>query len=393
MILIYVFVNETEPPPSYMYTSIYQTCTISDIPIVILVNKQHIDIVQKTIDTININTTNTNTTNTNTTNTNTNEISITSVSVVDHGFVNSTFRNNFWRHTTERFFVIERYLKENGIVDSFVHIENDVLLYCDPQQLKFSKGLYFVKDSNDRGIGSIMFSTPESWSKFTKYASSNLHKNDMEILGSYIDTDVFTLPNDPKSAHKLLFDGAAFGQFIAGIDPRNTTNQSLYNNNTSGFINETSVVNPSDYRVIRKLVNVNGKELFKYYIKHGIKCLEMFNLHIHSKHPSPYTSTFDIQHSDIITGDRVLGLCDLVFCTRPIYNYHTFIHKNCKNVIIVNDFSSVNEQALFKFVRDVKKYTIKIHVYTHILEPFVQYILPLLESAVNQKYIFYIHNA
>jgi hypothetical protein len=39
---------------------------------------------------------------------------------------------------------------------------------------------------------------------------------------------------------QCIFDGAAFGQYIGGIDPRNSNNT-----NTIGFINETCVVKSS----------------------------------------------------------------------------------------------------------------------------------------------------
>lgn len=90
MKLIYVHINDNESPPSYMYTSVYQVCTLSSIPIVILTNENHKRVVTERLQLIfkpyN------------------NDIQVISTITRDRNYTTNTFRNNFWRHTTERFF-------------------------------------------------------------------------------------------------------------------------------------------------------------------------------------------------------------------------------------------------------------------------------------------------
>eukprot|EP00942_MAST-04A_sp_MAST-4A-sp1_P014501 g14501.t1 len=204
---------------------------INKIHIVILTNERHVQKINKRLCLID--------------KLHDNEISVVSIEhVEDKNFLTDLFRDEFWRYTTERFFTIEKWLKSFGITESFIHIENDVLLYSDPLALSFTKGMYIIKDTPTRGIGSVIFSTVSDWHAFIKYAEGcTPPKNDMEILGGY--KDAFLLPCDPNNASRLVFDGAAFGQYIAGVDSRNiksNTELTLYANPTVGFVNETSVV-------------------------------------------------------------------------------------------------------------------------------------------------------
>jgi hypothetical protein len=198
-----------------------------------------------------------------------------------------------------------------------------------------------------------------------------------------------------------LFDGAAFGQYVAGVDPRNLvidsdTNLDLiaWKNPSIGFVNETSLVKPDEYKIIRKLVTYNNKQLFKYYLKHtkGNKMLDFFNLHIHSKHLAPYTSTFDIQYNDLLSGDSIISKCDIVFCSRQVYNYHKNVKRFNSNIVIVNDFNNINTENLEKYIRSINKYIVKIHIYTHQIGDFIRGVLGYLEK-FNNKFVFYIHNS
>ena len=66
-----------------------------------------------------------------------------------------------------------------------------------------------------------------------------------------------------------IFDGAAMGQYLGGIDPKNKSG------NTIGFINETCLVKYNVYKFIWK----DGKP----YIKIDGKEVPIYNLHIHCK--------------------------------------------------------------------------------------------------------------
>ena len=72
----------------------------------------------------------------------------------------------------------------------------------------------------------------------------------------------------------MIFDAAAIGQYLFGIDPKNTTQK-----HTEGFINETCVVKYNKYRFIWKYY----QGIYRPYIIIGDQTIPIFNLHIHSK--------------------------------------------------------------------------------------------------------------
>ena len=72
----------------------------------------------------------------------------------------------------------------------------------------------------------------------------------------------------------MIFDAAAIGQYIGGIDPRNTTYDTI------GFINETSVINYQHYTI-----EWVEKKPFLLINKNKVP---IFNLHIHSKYLDKY---------------------------------------------------------------------------------------------------------
>ena len=76
-----------------------------------------------------------------------------------------------------------------------------------------------------------------------------------------------------RSKFNSIFDTAAIGQYLGGIDPKNESGD------TTGFINEDCVVKYDKYKF--KWIK-NGK----YYFPHIIineKIIPINNLHIHSK--------------------------------------------------------------------------------------------------------------
>jgi len=66
-----------------------------------------------------------------------------------------------------------------------------------------------------------------------------------------------------------IFDGAAIGQYLGGVDPANISS------NTIGFVNETCIIKFNKYSFVWKdkkpFIIIRGKEY------------PIFNLHIHSK--------------------------------------------------------------------------------------------------------------
>lgn len=92
---------------------------------------------------------------------------------------------------------------------------------------------------------------------------------------------------------RQIFDAAAMGQYLGGVDPRNNSS------NTVGFVNETCVIKYNKYDIFFE--SVNGIE--KPFLKVEGKTYPIFNLHIHSKNLKKF-----IRHTDFF---------DIVVCVGP----------------------------------------------------------------------------
>jgi hypothetical protein len=296
-------------------------------------------------------------------------------------------------------------------------MENDIMLYDPLNDLQYKKDhVYMVLDSPGRVIPSILcFCGLESSVLLCDHIISTINnnpggfKNDMELLASF--TNMIRLPVHPDHPdHNKIYDGAALGQYLGGIDYRNIPNKPTesvlenrwsdfttgkknlkYNNETIGFINETCDFKANNYTISHYYDN-NGFK--KYQIVNPVRSINpqkdlsnksIVNLHIHSKVLGPFSSIFDIKYTDIITGDRIVNSCDLVITTTGINQFHQFTRKKSL-MIILDQFNGPDSLDLDKIL---KKYQYKkIFVYTHIIELFLN------KSKVSKgNFIFYTHNS
>jgi hypothetical protein len=203
------------------------------------------------------------------------------------------FRDGFWKLTSLRFFYIYSFMIKYDICN-VIHIENDVLIYynCDilVDKLDNTK-LYIPKDSYNRAIPSILYIPNHHILKSILDLYLN-DKNDMDnfaiISNNYPDLIINFPICIEKSDHSLeqqyvtknypnmnfIFDAAAIGQYIGGVDPRNMSSDTI------GFINETSVIKYNNYEIIFK----QDEDLFnKPFLCDDINIVPIFNLHIHCK--------------------------------------------------------------------------------------------------------------
>lgn len=90
---------------------------------------------------------------------------------------------------------------------------------------------------------------------------------------------------------------------------------------------------------------------------------------------------YDIDINDIISGEKLEELCDIILITQDIFNYHQSLNKNL-NMIFVDD----NNIDIDK----IKKSNI-IFIYTHIFDIFINSILPLLDT--DKCYKIVTHNS
>lgn len=205
--------------------------------------------------------------------------------------LDAVFRGGFWRATSLRFFYIHSYVKMNRLRDVF-HIEYDNLIYQDFTKLLpafQTKSMYCVLDAKDRGIASFVYWQDSE--AIVDFLLSCLNagargENDMIALATHTHNNkenvgllpiitpdypgVDTCYSERLSQFGALFDGAAVGQYIGGVDPRNAPGD------TCGFVNETTV-----FRCDRATVTwrTDSSGLRRPYLNGQ----PLVNLHIHSK--------------------------------------------------------------------------------------------------------------
>ena len=187
--------------------------------------------------------------------------------------------NDFYVNCGKRFFCIFSYMKKYER-KKCLHIENDVLLY---QKLgNLSNHIYLTMDSDHRCIPGVVY-IPEHKLLENLIEKYDYTQNDMINLASFYHNNRNTVKTFPISTEKwsdnferfgMIFDAAAIGQYLFGIDPRNTTQKC-----TEGFINEICVVKYNKYKFVWKY----SCGMYRPYIVIGNQTIPIFNLHIHSK--------------------------------------------------------------------------------------------------------------
>jgi hypothetical protein len=236
------------------------------------------------------------------------------------------FRGGFWTHTTERFFVLEALMRHLAL-PSAVHLENDVMLYCDLGALgeklaTLYGGLAVTFDNDQRCVpGFIYVPQVAAMAALNDFIVEMLRKlratytpvqltglNDMMLLGHFrtrgfalIDHLPIVPPDYPGALRSsaghvaadpacysrhfaelgTVFDAAALGQFLGGIDFRNAAHP------TQGFVNESCVFDPRVVNV-RMTTDDAGRRIPVVETPAGIA--PVANLHIHSKNLRPFLS-------------------------------------------------------------------------------------------------------
>jgi hypothetical protein len=205
------------------------------------------------------------------------------------------FRGGFWFNTSARFFVIHAFMLKHGLKD-VIHIENDVLLYYNVDE-EFDYGndkkLYIPFDTYERNIASIVY-IPDAdifskilehydFGKNDMYNFSEIRKRTQLIqnLPIFVDGRDNALERTfvSNGFKKYIFDAAAIGQLVGGVDPRNAAGD------TRGFVNETCVIKyKEEGEIIWREIDGFNKPFIKIFTKE----VPIFNLHIHCKNLSIY---------------------------------------------------------------------------------------------------------
>jgi hypothetical protein len=225
----------------------------------------------------------------------TNRINVVDSSTVQTDFdskskLDKHFRDGFWNNASKRLFIVNEYMKQQGL-KHVIHLENDVLLYSD-MNYDFEEKIYIVMDTENRCIpGIIYIPNHELFDLVTK--EYNYSRNDMENLAMFyhrhkdivntfpiIDNSVEpSIYNQMFERFNCIFDGAALGQYLGGVDPRNIPGDTI------GFVNETCIFQFDKYQF--KWIKKD-----EYYIPHiqiNNRMIQINNLHIHSKYLHKFT--------------------------------------------------------------------------------------------------------
>lgn len=227
----------------------------------------------------------------------------------------------FWQYTSERFFYLHAYMQRAANRPVF-HIENDVMLYRNLREIyPLIRGpIAGTLDSDIRCIpGFIYFNSAEDLGHAAEFFVNIVQNhalpdlNDMILWAAYWRTfgnDFFApLPVIPahypqplasRSGHNVrdakvyshgfhalqsIFDAAAIGQYLGGVDPRNSQGKS-----TVGFINESAVYRPDAFEYAWE----RGEGgLWKLVASLGEQSFAVNNLHIHCKNLEAFRSDQD----------------------------------------------------------------------------------------------------
>jgi hypothetical protein len=237
------------------------------------------------------------------------------------------FWDGFWMFTTERFFVVESAMAHLSL-KNVVHLENDVLMYADLAELapKLERlypgvaatfinddlcvpGVTYFPDAAAAGrlTGGLLWAL-DALMRSPQFPANLPAIHDMSLLGmlrtrgrEVIDHLPVVPPDYPASLRsgagqvsrepqrywnnfkelEFIFDGAALGQYLGGVDPRNAPQP------THGFVNQHTLFDPRRLR-LRMVRDAQARSVPVVETQSGIH--RVANLHIHSKNPAPFLS-------------------------------------------------------------------------------------------------------
>lgn len=204
--------------------------------------------------------------------------------------------NPLWLTSLERIFYIEKYIKNNNI-NSFVHFDNDVVLFQPFETIKNnseldSKRFHLTPLNSQNMVFGYSYSNSnkiffeicakikevvENYKFYSKKYNQNKPLNEMKIL-SIVQRENENLINSldilPYGDKKFIFDPASYGQFLGGTHKKPKT---FYRDN---FATQAHIVGAE---LISKRISVQfikNTPLVKSDLGDYSK---LTNLHIHSK--------------------------------------------------------------------------------------------------------------
>jgi hypothetical protein len=225
----------------------------------------------------------------------------------DRTTTDKTFRGGFWALTTLRFFYLYAFMEKYS-VENVLHIENDVVLYYNANELLGCidrNQIYVPFHSFNINVADIIY-IPRATIFRHLVENWNMDAIDMHIFRYFKQMfpaiiNMFPICksvdgfNEEQRAMCMnyphfnkIFDAAALGQYLGGIDSRNVD----AGVNTVGFINKECVIKFNRWRFVWKPVEegevlAEGTEtgVFKrpFLVFENGEEIPIFNMHVHSK--------------------------------------------------------------------------------------------------------------
>jgi hypothetical protein len=186
----------------------------------------------------------------------------------------------------------------------------------------------------------------------------------------------------PKEEGWGIFDAAAIGQFLGGIDPIHDRGQTI------GFQNENSELVVRSLDLIWRIDSGRKSPQIQLPSSYPVN-----NLHLHSKLTGPFLSTahnVPLSEDEIITGERIMTLTDVILTAPHKIQYHKILTPNMPPMI---DLTQYHQNGTTKIHQDLyrlldEKYFC-IFIYGDLLRFVSNYITPYLET----KHILVVHNS
>jgi hypothetical protein len=242
---------------------------------------------------------------------------------------------------------------------TIIHIESDNLLFVDPKlivnQCSKHHAVYYPLDA-DRGIASVFVATSkESFLSLLEFISNGGYRNEMEALGEFANVhyggSFRPLPTVPKSLIKemnmgegqtrrftctdgsfdgFIYDAAAIGQYVDGVDPIHT-----YRSKPK-FVNERTIL-PLDTLSITWLKHESKK--YPALISNQ-EVTVVSNLHIHSKRLDRFSNSHSNVHDwaqDPLSGDDFQSVCDITISNLSRMNFHKSFNLRVWPYILIDE--------------------------------------------------------
>ncbi len=207
----------------------------------------------------------------------------------------------YWRYVVERFFYLDEFLMQYDL-DHVIHLENDVMIYFELEKMLSAFNFYssvggtFLNDGE--GVPGIVYiPNKEALHSLMPFFAEmgGMGHTDMWIFGQLRQKKMIQdLPIIPAEySEKLqrfaehvddfesIFDGAALGQYLGGVDPI------LCGVPKPGFVNWNSVFDPRHFEYSWEIDEQGRRIPYLHFLN---KKYRINNLHIHSKELEKFTS-------------------------------------------------------------------------------------------------------